>query len=394
MTDDLLSRIAALRERSARLGAAATIVLGAPAATGPVSDSTGDLRFVTGWAAPLSPAALVIPATGTATVLAIGPHDPRGFQARGGGRVDVMRVSGVADLARVAANLLGEAGRARYAISGRGEATVALALALADALSGEAVAVDAELVRLRLDGIAGNVDAARRAAAISDAMVDAVMHAAASAPVTGAELMLLAERTGRELGAESAGCWLATGPAPETTYFETRELQAPVQPGDRVQLGTTVRVDGVYGQCLRMGMVGEPSRLLIEHVATLRGIQDRVADLCRPGALLREVHEAITALVDEACPYPPGEDPFRFQLAHGLGLSYSEPGMRAIAGSVEDAELAALRFAEGMVVELHPNYSVPGLGHVCLGDMIEVAEAGPRPLTRSDRALRRLGGFF
>ncbi|MGO4679429.1 M24 family metallopeptidase [Microbacterium sp. 2MCAF23] len=386
-----MARIDALRGRLADRGLLAALVLGAPAAAGPLADSPGNIRFLTGWVAPLSPAALVLPASGSPVVLAFGPHDPRGFEAAVPDGAVVIRVNGNDEFARTVADLLGEAGRERYGIAGRGESATALSEALAGAIPGAPVAIDGDLVRLRLTAIGDNASAARRAAEISDAMVDAVMAAASSCTLTGAELMMLAERVGRESGAESAGCWLSTGPAPETTYFETRELQAVVRPGDRVQLGTTVRVDGVYGQCLRMGQVGEPGAALSEHAAILRDIQDRAAALCRLGAPLRAVHETITALVDDACPYPRGRDPFRFQLAHGLGLSYSEPGMRAVSGPMTDEDLAELCFTEGMVVELHPNYSVPGIGHVCLGDMVEVTADGPRFLTRSDRSLRRLG---
>ncbi len=363
----------------------AIVVLGAPGALGPTADSPGNVRFLAGWAPPLGPSGVVLRRGERPVVLAIGPHDARGFRARLGDAADVWQVAGPAALAEMVPPL------SRVGVAGLAE----LPASLADALRGrwrEPHPIDAHLHAMRALHYADFADLARAAAAVSDAMVERVLATAAERPVTGAELMVAAEREGRSLGAESAGCWIATGPAPSTTYFEQRELQDVLGKGDRLQIGTTVRYEGFYGQSLRTAVVGAPSALLEEHNHRLISMQDEIAALMRPGVPLADVAARMDELVGAACPYPAKADPFRFQFCHGLGLSYSEPAMRAVSGAGQaDPRFAGAVLAEGMVVEVHPNYSVPDLGHVCAGDMAQVTPAGAVWLTSSVRGLARLG---
>ncbi|WP_242911425.1 M24 family metallopeptidase [Actinomadura terrae] len=363
----------------------AIVVLGAPGSLGPFADSPGNVRFLTGWAPPFGPSGVVLRRAERPVVLAVGPHDARGFRARLGDAADVRQVAGPAALAEAVPPL------SRVGVAGLSE----LPASLADVLRGrwrEPRPVDGHLHAMRTLHYADFADLARAAAAISDAMIDRVLATAAERPVSGAELMVAAEQAGRALGAESAGCWIATGPAPSTTYFEQRELRETLARGDRLQIGTTVRYEGFYGQSLRTAVVGRPSALLEEHTHRLLHMQDEIAALMRPGVPLAAVAARMDELVDAACPHPPGEDPFRFQFCHGLGLSYSEPAMRGVSGPGQaDPRFADAVLAEGMVVEVHPNYSVPDLGHVCAGDMAQVTSAGAVWLTSSARGLARLG---
>ncbi|QXJ21198.1 M24 family metallopeptidase [Actinomadura graeca] len=369
----------------------AIVVLGAPACLGPSADSPGNVRLLTGWMPPLSPAALVLRRDETPVVLAIGPHDVRGFRARLGDTAEVRQVAGAGPLVDALVDLLGAPRAARTGVAGLAELNAGMADALRGPLEG-ATPVDGHLHAMRMLHYADFSDLAQSVAAISDAMIDRVFAAAAERPRSGAELMLLAEQVGRSLGAESAGCWIATGQAPPTTYFEPRELQEVLTDGDRLQIGTTVRYEGFYGQSLRTAVVGRPPAELEDHARLLVDMQDEIAALMRPGARLADAAARMAELVDQACPYPAGEDPFRFQFCHGLGLSYSEPAMRGVSGAGQaDPRFADAVFAEGMVVEVHPNYSVPDLGHVCAGDMAQVTSTGAVWLTSSARGVARLG---
>ncbi|TCO59582.1 M24 family metallopeptidase [Actinocrispum wychmicini] len=383
-TDVLERRLATLRRRAEADGLDAVVVVGAPACLGPVADSPGNVRFLTGWMALYSPAVVVVPCDDQAVVIAVGPHDTRGFASRAGDIFDVRRIAGgPAPFAEAISDVLGTT--RRVGVAGLSE----LANPLASVVP-SGVAYDGVLHELRLNHYGEFIGLAETVAAISDAMVEAVLTAAAERPCTGADLMTLTEQVGRSLGADYARCWLATGTRPETTYFELTELRAEVAEGHRVQIGTTVAYEGFFGQSLRMGVIGEPTALLAEHAARLTEIQDVAARLMKPGVSLRDFARRITDMVDDACPYD-GTDPFRFQLCHGLGLSYSEPGMRGVSGVAQvDPRFADVVFAQDMVIEVHPNYSVPGLGHVCAGDMARVTAAGGVWLTRSARGLRSL----
>ncbi len=369
----------------------AIVVLGAPACLGPSVDSPGDVRFLTGWMAPFGPAAVVLRRDQRPVVLAVGPHDARGFRARLGEGAWVRPTPNPVALVDETAALLTAARAARVGVAGLAEMSAGLADRLRASLPAP-LPVDAVLHAARLRHYGDLAEQARTVAAISDAMVEQVFAAAASGRRSGAELMVLAERVGRAHGAEFAGCWIATGPSPSTTYFEQRELRAVLADGDRLQIGTTVRHEGFYGQSLRMATLGQPPAALVEHARRLVDIQDEIAAMMRPGTPLAAVAARMAELVDESCPYPAAQDPFRFQFCHGLGLSYSEPAMRAVSGPGQAApQFADIVLAEGMVVEVHPNYSVPDLGHVVAGDMALVSSTGAVWLTASARGLQRLG---
>jgi Xaa-Pro aminopeptidase len=388
--DTLAARWAELWRRVAGDGFEAIVVLGAPACLGPSADSPGSLRLLTGWMSPFAPAALVARPDERPVVLAIGPHDARGFRARLGDAATVRQVSGPDALASAVADLVGTARAGALGVAGLTEASAGLADALRRRV-GEPRPVEEHLYAMRVRRYDEFADLARRVAAVSDAMVERVFDAAAEGRRTGAELMALAERVGRSGGAEFAGCWIAIGARPATTYFEPWELSAPLRDGDRLQIGTTVRYLGCYGQSLRTAVRGQPAPALVEHHARLLAIQDEIAASLRPGVALADVAGHMAELVEKACPYPAGQDPFRFQFCHGLGLSYSEPAMRGISGVGQaDPRFADAVLTEGMVVEIHPNYSVPDLGHVCAGDMAQVTPTGAVWLTSSARGLRRL----
>jgi Xaa-Pro aminopeptidase len=112
----------------------------------------------------------------------------------------------------------------------------------------------------------------------------------------------------------------------------------------------------------------------------------------RPGALLHEVSDAIEGGIDRFCPFTRDSDPFRFQSCHGLGLNYVEPGMARDLNARRDRTLdpAGVRMVENMVIEVHPNFTVPEIGHVCAGDMALVTATGAQWLTSFPRGLHQL----
>ncbi|MFT4264254.1 MAG: M24 family metallopeptidase [Nocardioides sp.] len=385
-----------LADRIAVLGLDAAVVCAAPATLGPTVDSPGQMRFLFGWTPPLSPAVGVVRADGASAVVAGLPHDARTLRERTGQEVDVVGVPYGAESFAAAVARLVPPRPTRVAVAGLSEATASLARHVAPVGTSPADLAGL-LFAMRAERSAEHEPLARAAAHVSDAMVRAALDAA-TAGTTLAEIMSIAEATGRRLGAESASCWLSGGARTDTTLYEVGDLDWTLDRspgvGDRLQIGTTVRYDGFYGQTLRTAVVDEPPPALETHAELLREIQSEVAEALRPGAELAAVGRLVRRLVDEACPYAPGDDPFRFQACHGLGLSYSEPALRAVASPPElsagGGRKDTVLVAPGMVVEVHPNYSVPGLGLVCIGDMVLVTDDGPAWLTRLPRTLDRL----
>ena len=46
--------------------------------------------------------------------------------------------------------------------------------------------------------------------------------------------------------------------------------------------------------------------------------------------------------------------------------------------------------AENQVFEIHPNFTIPGLGHICIGDMALVTASGAKWITSTPREIVRL----
>jgi Xaa-Pro aminopeptidase len=232
----------------------------------------------------------------------------------------------------------------------------------------------------------------RIGAEISDAMVATAMERSTLPGMTGARLMADVEHAGRERGAGTPTTWLAVGERPVTTYMEQMEVTAAVGPEDRVQLGTSLTYQGYFAQSLRIGVRGTPSSALRRYADALLEIQDAALAAMRPGALLHEVSDAIEGGIDRFCPFTRDSDPFRFQSCHGLGLNYVEPGMARDLNARRDRTLdpAGVRMVENMVIEVHPNFTVPEIGHVCAGDMALVTATGAQWLTSFPRGLHQL----
>ena len=78
--------------------------------------------------------------------------------------------------------------------------------------------------------------------------------------------------------------------------------------------------------------------------------------------------------------------------ADSLGLDYSEPGLAEALSPRRDKSRDATGplLRPGMVFEIHPNFTLPALGHVCAGDVALVTETGAEWLTRFPRGIFRI----
>jgi Xaa-Pro aminopeptidase len=233
----------------------------------------------------------------------------------------------------------------------------------------------------------------QRAADISVGMIDRVMELAARADTRPADLMIEAELTGRRLGADLSSLWLATGERPATTYFELFELNDALGPDDRIQLGTTVTYEGHYGQCLRTGVRGTASQALRDCTARLVEMQDRALATLVPGRPLHVLVDRLEADIDAYCPYERLKDPFRFQSCHALGINYVEPSCEVALSPDRDraSDDRSPLIRENMIFEIHPNFTLPELGHVSIGDMARVTASGAEWITNYPRGLVELG---
>ncbi|MEA5455730.1 M24 family metallopeptidase [Sinomonas sp. JGH33] len=389
----LRTRIQRVRDAMTTEGLAALVVFGSPRALGSRSRTAGYIQYLAGWMSRPTAAALVLPRDGAASILTLGPHDTREFALRSSWLGDVIRTGDVLRHGTAAAEALVRAGiepGSRIGLVGVDELPHPAYRAVEAAL-GPYELIDAEglLDRLRLTRDPEEVDMLRVSARISDAMIAAGMAEASRPGASGPSIMAEVEHRGRLLGADPAACWLAVGEAPPTTYFEFMELPNGVGPSDRVQIGTTAAYEGYFGQCLRMGVRGRASAQLTEFSDILLSIQDAALEAMKPGTPLHVVSDVIESMIDEHAPYSRSSDPFRFQSCHGLGLSYSEPGMAESLSPARDRsrDASGICLEPNMVIEVHPNFTVPGLGCIVAGDMALVTAQGAEWITESPRGL-------
>jgi Xaa-Pro dipeptidase len=382
----LLERIAAARAIMADAGVDVLMVYSHPKPGG------GVLQYLTGWAAKAG-TILLLPKEGRGIILAAGPNNTRVFNQRCGFFADARAYGPNASLDKLLAAGLAELGVAggKIGVSGTPYMGAPLKLAL-DGMVAEQVFLGDSLDSLRLVRHAEEVAMHQHAADIAVAMVERVMALARLPTTTPSDLMIEAELAGRKLGADSASIWLATGVAPPTTYFELFELNESIGPKDRVQLGATVTYEGHFGQCLRTGVRGGISAEMADAWARMIEMQDRALATLVPGAPMQNLVDSLEADIDAFCPYSRATDPFRFQSCHALGINYSDPSyVQAVNPERDRSKDAGLPLiAENMIFEIHPNFTIPGLGHICVGDMALVTPTGAKWITNLPREIALL----
>lgn len=367
------------------------VAYGGAGAMGSRTLTAGYIRYLTGWMTTSLPAIAVLPREGTAAVMTMGPHDTRAFKLRADWFGDIERTGSVAAYVDGVAAQLQKLSPSRIGTLGFGELPYPLAVSLLDTLA-KYETVDAEqgVDTMRLVRDPEEIEMHRIGASISDAMIQAAMEGAVTEGMTGDRLMAAVEHAGRSRGANTPTTWLTVDEHPVTTYMEPMEIARPIGSHDRVQLGTSLNFQGYFAQSLRIGVPGTPSPKLQAYADALIEIQDAALAAMRPGAKLHTVSDVIESGIDKHCPYERDQDPFRFQSCHGLGLNYVEPGMARDLNAKRDKsrdDSDGIEIVAGMVIEVHPNFTTPEVGHICAGDMALVTPTGAEWLTKFPRGL-------
>ncbi len=174
-----------------------------------------------------------------------------------------------------------------------------------------------------------------------------------------------------ELGADYCRTWLTAGPqADYPRYWKEECLHIP-QAGDQVLFGIMLTVDGHWGHGIRMGHLGRPSQALAQlHARTVAALDAGLGAL-RCGTPLG----AVEAAMQTRLPVGDGGST-HFRYGHGLGHSYEEAHATAAFpqwfGTAPAMAPSAPVVRAGMLLELHPNIVVPGLGGAAIGEMVLV----------------------
>jgi Xaa-Pro aminopeptidase len=222
--------------------------------------------------------------------------------------------------------------------------------------------------RLRAVKGPAEVDAVRRAAALSDA-VFAELASERFAGRTERELAWQLERRFRELGAEGLSFQAVVGSGPNGAMPHLRPQDRRIGAGELVVVDAGAVVDGYCSDCTRTFATGPlPSELEEAYAVCLEAEQAGLAAV-RAGATGDEVDGAARAVIDDA-----GLGArFGHGLGHGVGLEVHEaPTMRPGAADVLEP---------GNVVTVEPGIYLPGKGGVRIEDLVLVTDDGCELLT-------------
>ena len=320
----LKHRTSKVREAMRERGLDAVIVFGNPSRLGAGSNA-GSLRYLTNWTAPFDTTALVLPAVAEPVLIVSTPLDQRRVENQDLTGIGETRVEMV-NKGEVARELIEErcGPTARVGLVGGAAMRAPEYLALTNGSAGtELEDADEMFQGLRLVKEPEEIECHRAAAAISDAMHQALLAKARSDDVWEWELRAAMEQAAAGHRAEYGTSWLGIGPnAGDSQSFFAWESMRKLQDGDQIYSGTYVILDGYWGHAIRGGFKGKPTAKFLKAHDILTQALEAGTALLKPGASIVEVSSTIT---DEVKRHFPGRDGVWMRSGHALGLDYADP---------------------------------------------------------------------
>lgn len=224
----------------------------------------------------------------------------------------------------------------------------------------------------------GELDAIRRAAAITNAMLDRL----AEQPFVGrteAELAWWIESTMHELGAEGAAFPPIVAAGANSAQPHANPGARTIEEGQTVVVDAAAKVDGYHSDCTRTFATGPlPDELARSYAVCLEG-QLAGLEATRAGRSGRDV-DAVARDVIAAAGL--GEL-FAHGLGHGVGMEiHEQPAMRPESEDV---------LAVDGVVTVEPGIYHPGLGGIRIEDLVIIGENEPEVLTTFTKELVTVG---
>jgi Xaa-Pro aminopeptidase len=199
----------------------------------------------------------------------------------------------------------------------------------------------------------------------------------------------------KQQGAEFVQHWMSIGNPPDYPRYYHPENRQLVQQGDTVVYGMQIILDGVWGHAVRCYSVGSASDRHQKIQSAVLAFQRKFIEMMQAGAEMSEVVRAGFKLRQPVYEIiGPGKIDM-LRLGHGIGYSYTEPGISEIfPRSYYDTEQELVRsapgrFEPGMIFEIHPLFFYSD-GAAAVGDMIVIDSGVPAFMTQYPRSIIEL----
>lgn len=244
--------------------------------------------------------------------------------------------------------------------------------ALAEAAPGvELHAIDDELVPLRLLKAPDEVEAIRRACALTDACFAHIVEWARPG-MSERDVAWEIESYFRGNGAEGLAFDTIVLAGPRAAMPHGRPSEARIEAGNVLLIDFGCAVDGYRSDMTRTVFVGDvPDDIRRRHDA-VREAQQAAIDAIEPGVGGQRLDAIARERIERA-----GFEPYGHGLGHGIGLETHEaPHIRR---SVHH------RLEPGMVFSIEPGIYEPGVTGIRIEDIVALEREGPRLLTSSPR---------
>ena len=241
----------------------------------------------------------------------------------------------------------------------------------------ELVATRGVVEALRVVKDESELDAIRRAAAISDAVYTALANERLAGR-TETELAWWIERTFREYGADAVAFGSIVAAGLNGARPHAHPGNSIIEEGTLVTVDMGCVVDGYCSDCTRTFATGPLSAELTEIYGLVSQAQADGIAAVRAGAAGRDVDAASRTAIAEAG----FADFYGHGLGHGVGLEVHEaPTLRPESADV---------LVAGNVVTAEPGLYLPGVGGCRIEDLVIVTEGGCEILTSFTKDLLTL----
>jgi Xaa-Pro aminopeptidase len=218
-----------------------------------------------------------------------------------------------------------------------------------------------------------SLDAIRRASRLCDVVQQAVKDYAEPGISEAGLAGLAAAAMFREAGRRVPAILTVSTGADGTETGGGVATARVVQAGDLVLTDTSPWIDGAWSDTANAVYIGTPDAGTRRRFDAVRRALHEGIELCRPGAVAKDVDRRVRAMLTEHGPTYP------HHTGHAIGAAWSE--------EPRITPYEELRIEEGMVLALEPAIYLPGWGGIRLEHVFHVGAGGNEILTQFEHTL-------